>query len=189
MRLNKLIDKLNNYLNLIKSQSDININYISGLLTEYDNNIKDLTPFIKFNTSKNYTRNLIYSDNKTYSLVLMCWNKNSFSPIHNHPILGCWAKPVFGLIQEKKYTYFNNELIKIEDGMTNNKVLFINNNIGLHKIGNPSKTREAISLHLYFPPLKKCNIYLNKNNKILIKYHTCNYYSVYDKEKIKELVR
>jgi len=33
---------------------------------------------------------------------------------------------------------------------------FINDRIGLHRIGNPSTDRPAVSLHLYSPPILKC---------------------------------
>jgi len=37
-----------------------------------------------FDTSKNYTRNLIATDDETFTLLLLCWNAGRESPIHDH---------------------------------------------------------------------------------------------------------
>ncbi len=38
-----------------------------------------------FEPMKNYTRNLIATDDETYTLLLLCWNPGKESPIHDHP--------------------------------------------------------------------------------------------------------
>ena len=38
-----------------------------------------------FEPMKNYTRNLIATDDETYTLLLLCWNPDKESPIHDHP--------------------------------------------------------------------------------------------------------
>jgi hypothetical protein len=35
----------------------------------------------------------------------------------------------------------------------------MNNDIGLHKIGNPNKEAGAVSLHFYTPPFKTCKVW------------------------------
>ena len=44
-----------------------------------------------FDTSKNYTRNLIATDDETFTLLLLCWNAGKESPIHDHvsPVCVC----------------------------------------------------------------------------------------------------
>ena len=37
-----------------------------------------------FDASKNYTRNLIATDDETFTLMLLCWNADKESPIHDH---------------------------------------------------------------------------------------------------------
>ena len=70
-------------------------------LTLTNNEINQYT-FVDPN--KHYTRNLIATDNKTYTLLLLCWNPNHSSPIHDHPCDGCWMKVVQGNIREQRYT-------------------------------------------------------------------------------------
>ena len=38
-----------------------------------------------FDPMKNYTRNLIATDDETFTLLLLCWNPSKESPIHDHP--------------------------------------------------------------------------------------------------------
>ncbi|KAL7535306.1 hypothetical protein ACHAXR_008454 [Thalassiosira sp. AJA248-18] len=52
---------------------------------------------------KNYTRNLIATDNETFTLLLLCWNPGKCSPIHDHPCDGCWLRVCQGQIQETRY--------------------------------------------------------------------------------------
>ena len=40
--------------------------------------------YAMFDPSKNYTRNLIATDDDTFTLLLLCWNANKESPIHDH---------------------------------------------------------------------------------------------------------
>ena len=52
---------------------------------------------------KNYTRNLIATDDETFTLLLLCWNPGKESPIHDHPCDGCWVRVCQGKIQETRY--------------------------------------------------------------------------------------
>jgi hypothetical protein len=64
---------------------------------------EDYERFAHFNPSKNYTRNLIATDDERYTLLLLCWNPNKASPIHDHPCDGCWMRVVCGKVQECRY--------------------------------------------------------------------------------------
>ena len=56
-----------------------------------------------FDDEKPYTRNLISTDGETYTLLLLCWNPQKESPIHDHPCDGCWLQVVQGGIREDRY--------------------------------------------------------------------------------------
>lgn len=58
---------------------------------------------------KNYTRNLVATDNETFTLLLLCWHPNKTSPIHDHPCDGCWVRVCEGSIQETRYNINENE--------------------------------------------------------------------------------
>ena len=126
--------------------------------------------FVYFDNQRAYTRNLIATDGTTYTLLLLCWNPGKFSPIHDHPCDGCWMRILEGQVQECRYRQetdgVDSKLICTHD-QTFDKggCVFINDSIGYHKVGNPSSTIPAITLHLYSPPFQRCKIWLNENHK------------------------
>lgn len=116
---------------------------------------------------KNYTRNLIATDDETFTLLLLCWNADKASPIHDHPCDGCWLRVCEGKIQETRYE-INGESDTFE--VTSDEVYeddapaFIDDSMGYHKVGNPSKTTPAVTLHLYCPPFDQCKIWLDPSH-------------------------
>lgn len=76
---------------------------ISTLYKRLDLKKEDWERYALFEPSKNYTRNLISTDNETFTLILMCWNSGKESPIHDHPCDGCWMRVCEGSVQEKRY--------------------------------------------------------------------------------------
>ncbi|DBA04975.1 TPA: hypothetical protein N0F65_006977 [Lagenidium giganteum] len=134
------------------------------LLERYDGDMQDLERFAFADTSKNYTRNLISTDNETYALILIVWNKGKYSPIHDHPCDGCWVKVIDGAINEVQYREEKGKLVEISNLVLDHGVTYMNDSIGLHKIGNPSDVVDAITVHLYSPPYDKCRIWFDTNN-------------------------
>jgi cysteine dioxygenase len=55
---------------------------------------------------------------------------------------------------------------------------YIQDSMGYHKVGNPSQTIPAISLHLYCPPFSKCKIWMDANQTKPSQSCVC-YYSEY----------
>ena len=53
--------------------------------------------------NKNYTRNLVATDDETYTLLLLCWNPGKQSPIHDHPCDGCRVRVCKGKVKETRY--------------------------------------------------------------------------------------
>jgi hypothetical protein len=73
---------------------------------------------------------------------------------------------VQGTLVESRYSLCTqtNTLIPKEDGVAAASaptVIYIDDNIGLHKVANPSPTQIAASLHLYSPPFTRCSIWLD----------------------------
>jgi len=136
---------------------------------------EDTSAYTFITEEKNYTRNLISTDDETYTLLLLCWNPNKSSPIHDHPCDGCWMRVLQGSINEKRYkingsttttttTTTNKELICTKDStFQEGEIAFIDDHLGLHKVGNQGKEL-AISMHLYSPPFGKCRIWMDEKN-------------------------
>mmetsp|Transcript_33142 Transcript_33142/g.38595 ORF Transcript_33142/g.38595 Transcript_33142/m.38595 type:complete len:189 (-) Transcript_33142:131-697(-) len=64
---------------------------------------QELEPFALIEPNKNYTRNLIATDDETFTLLLLCWNPGKYSPVHDHPCNGCWMRVCQGVVNEVRY--------------------------------------------------------------------------------------
>src|SRR3989338_9208147 len=58
-----------------------------------------------------YTRNLIFSCDD-FEIMLLCWNVNQASRIHNHASSNCWLSVLSGLVSEQVYK----PLSQLDDG-------------------------------------------------------------------------
>ena len=124
--------------------NDMDMDNMKYYISKYSNNWED---YINFNDKVPYTRNLMYSDDKI-DVYLICWTKNSYSVIHNHPKDGCIMKLLEGELEEELYNT-NLELVDTRK-ICKNDVTYIDDTIGLHKI--IARNNVAISLHIYSPP-------------------------------------
>ena len=159
MKENETVDCLNE---LLKSYNGHDwINYI-----KYDFEIKD---------NKNYYKNLV-EINDIIELYIITWNKNSFSPIHDHPENGCIIKILDGKLCEELYiskSINDNKYVELINKSINdnkyveliNKSIININEIGyrignkiLHKITNINEGI-TVSLHIYSKPNYKHNTY------------------------------
>src|SRR5688500_7824372 len=48
-----------------------------------------LAPFLHFVKGR-YTRNLIYRDDAHFEMLALCWDEDTYSPIHDHAGQDCW---------------------------------------------------------------------------------------------------
>ena len=119
-------------------------------------------------SSKKYTRNLISTDDESYTLLLLVWNPNCESPIHDHPCDGCWMKVLEGQVSESRYeiaidnnqsSHYDNLTMTQHQLYSKDSITFVNDTIGLHKISNPDKEKRAITLHIYSPPFQSCKLW------------------------------
>mmetsp|Transcript_32951 Transcript_32951/g.75889 ORF Transcript_32951/g.75889 Transcript_32951/m.75889 type:complete len:180 (-) Transcript_32951:600-1139(-) len=131
---------------------------------------RDLATYAHFEPTRNYTRNLVATDGKHFTLLLLCWNPGHESPIHNHPCDGCWMKVVKGTVQECRYEESSQHqtqpqqeeqtLTCILDNLYHeNESTYIRDSLGYHKVGNPSSNEPAVTLHLYCPPFAECKVW------------------------------
>ena len=58
---------------------------VNVLFRRLDLSLGEWKKYALFDPMKNYTRNLIATDDETYTLLLLCWNPSKESPIHDHP--------------------------------------------------------------------------------------------------------
>ncbi len=138
---------------------------VNKILFEYDSeNLIDLcTNWINKNKvlkiEKISNENTFYEkyylfENTNFSLVLIKWNKDSSSKIHDHPDKGCIMRILRGSLKEETYSL---KLNKISINIINkDKIGYKQGKKILHKI---IALEDTISLHVYIPGCYKATIY------------------------------
>uniref|UniRef100_A0A8D8QU29 Cysteine dioxygenase n=1 Tax=Cacopsylla melanoneura TaxID=428564 RepID=A0A8D8QU29_9HEMI len=150
--------------------SSVDVAYVEFLMECYVSNVDDWRRYAIFNENK-YTRNLIDSGNGKFNLILLCWSQGQTSSIHDHAQAHCLMKMLQGSLTEVRYREEPNETSDEIGGDTRplseisrtelreNDVCYINDSMGLHKVGNSGPHPAAVSLHLYSPPFDMCSTF------------------------------
>uniref|UniRef100_T1PG29 Cysteine dioxygenase n=1 Tax=Musca domestica TaxID=7370 RepID=T1PG29_MUSDO len=165
----------------------VNIEMVNHIMLSYKSNPKEWKKFAKFDRYK-YTRNLVDAGNGKFNLMILCWGEGHGSTIHDHSDSHCFMKMLKGELTETRFTWPENttaedHLDTIPEGeefeyhdalqvigqrtMGLNDVAYINDNLGLHRVENPSHSDTAISLHLYCPPFDTCSMFEKTTGKRL----------------------
>lgn len=141
------------------SSSEVDEDYLISLLKKYISDPTDWIDYFYNDTSKSYTRNTIENINHKANILLLVWNPGKGSPIHDHANAHCIMKVLAGQLHETVYHAPDNEIdedkpLKVKSSNTfgTNEVTYISDDIGLHRVHNPSSSHVAVSLHLYTPP-------------------------------------
>lgn len=152
-----------NLLTLIRmlqsSASTISPRKLEDILNRLNVEAEDLREYILF-SDRRYARNLVYKDKK-FEVMVMCWKNGQRSSIHDHAgslggvkiINGCITECLFekapnGSIKSLTSEDYNSGNIRIEEIEL------------IHQLSNlQPDNRDVISLHFYFPPLTKMNVF------------------------------
>ncbi|XP_054738996.1 cysteine dioxygenase type 1 isoform X2 [Anastrepha obliqua] len=167
----------------------VNIEMVNHIMLTYKSNASEWKRFAKFDRFK-YTRNLVDAGNGKFNLMILCWGEGQGSAIHDHADSHCFMKMLKGDLQETRYEMpctkivempnvdiglidddagqeINSEELKAvgSSTITVNDVAYINDNIGLHRVENPSHIDTSVSLHLYCPPFNECTVFHKNSGK------------------------
>lgn len=156
-------------INTIKELYDIlnkqiinnNINLFNCLKIIEKYNGSDWKQYVKF-TNNSYNKiKLSDFSNELFEIVIICWNNNQSSKIHDHPNNGCVLKVLQGELKEEIYNkqiIDNNVMYNYEK--TNICLLgYMEKNNKIHKIINNDV--KSVSIHVYSPPDYKPKVYNN----------------------------
>lgn len=142
---------------------------IMVLLKDLTLSDEDIRPFETWKPEKRYTRNLIATDDRNFTILLLCWNEGAESCVHDHAnVNGCFVKGLRGSGCETRFTWeedskeLRNEIATV---FTAGDVSFMHDNYGVHKISNCSSTERLTTLHIYTPPYQKCGVYVSGQPK------------------------
>ena len=107
-----------------------------------------------------YSRNIVVRD-KLFEILMICWKSGQRSLIHDHGDSLGGVKIIRGILTESLFTPALNGMIKpvasIDYRMGD---VQIEDRSTIHQVSNLQPGRcDAISLHVYLPPLGRMNIY------------------------------
>ncbi len=107
-----------------------------------------------------YTRNCI-SNCDAYELILMCWNKDQHSPIHNYDFQEGWIKVLQGELSIDIFKIDHNSLSCALDEtvvVSEREYIYLNDSMGFHRVRN-SGGGKTVSLHLHSERVQKWEVF------------------------------
>ena len=143
----KKISKLAQFLERKENISDNELLYAIRSLNV---KLSDIGDYVNFNhdINKSYGRSVIYESNKV-EIVLMSWNKEDYTSIHDHGYAQWGAVYSFGNIQNNCFKIENNTLKKLNETILKKGEIAIIDNSSIHQMGNPYD-KPTITLHVYY---------------------------------------
>jgi len=131
---------------------------VANLLDNYGRHCTDWQQYQFFAPCK-YARNLV-EINDEFEAIVLCWDDNQESPIHNHTLQNCWLVVLEGSVEEIQYDMneMSHKLIQTQSTtLVKGQSGYIRDDIALHKVR--SVNGKACTLHIYNKPIPYCNIY------------------------------
>jgi cysteine dioxygenase len=164
------LDELIAALRQVFDSSEVNVDYVQALMESYKSNPLDWRRYAKFDAYR-YTRNLVDEGNGKYNLMVLCWGEGHGSAIHDHADAHCFMKVLHGSLSEVRFAWPEEGKVSEGEGgeegmreisrnqLKTNSVCYMSDELGLHRVENPSHTEPAVSLHLYCPPFSACSMF------------------------------
>ncbi|KAJ2025709.1 hypothetical protein IWW57_003289 [Coemansia sp. S610] len=134
---------------------------VKQLMHTYASQSDDWAQHAVYHEGTRYTRNLVDDGNGKYNLLILVWGEGQSSPIHDHAGSHCMMKLLAGELDEQLFAWPQDGSLELRrtTPLRTNSVAYMHDKIGLHRIGNPSLTARAVSLHLYSPPYNMCKTF------------------------------
>lgn len=112
---------------------------------------------------QNYTRNCL-TKKEGFELILLCWDANTVTKVHDHNGQNCWVYQIKGRMIEERFSYESGDLdliktIELDEG----GISYMHDSMGFHRLINPENTR-AMTLHIYANPIEQCKIFEEEQN-------------------------
>lgn len=105
-----------------------------------------------------YTRNCL-ARTDYFEFILICWDGNCQTKIHDHDGQNCWVYQVDSQLREVRFEGPETKLKVYSDNILNEgEVSYMNDQMGYHRIENPND-KKAMTLHIYANPIDQCKVY------------------------------
>lgn len=149
---------------LINSLNNCGKNKYQDLIENLKLDIEDVKKYCTWDKD-NYTRNIIQLNNN-YHLLILCWQQEQYSSIHDHGNRDCFMYVIDGMIQENIYQLKQKNLIDCQKNIyKQGSDSYIMDSMGMHSIKCLSD--RAITLHLYAKPIEKYQVFDLQTNKLV----------------------
>lgn len=149
--LDKLAENITNSL-----KNGIQLKELQNTILSY--NGSDWRNYVTIDKTKAYSR-VCTCTNEHIEIIIITWNNNNYSKIHDHPENGCILRIMSGSLMEDVYAMENDNLKLIDTiQLKLNQVSYKIGNKYLHRICNMNGS-ESVSLHVYSPPNYKIKYY------------------------------
>lgn len=134
----------------------LSLHELSSIVMDHN---KGWEQYVGFSTEK-YKRQLV-TRNDSVDVVVISWNVDQHSGLHDHPSNGCIMHVVQGQLQEDIYvreTTDNNKFsLSKSKIIQSGDISFIQGHSGIHNIINCNV--QSVSIHVYSPPNYKLTYY------------------------------
>ncbi|VDO67617.1 unnamed protein product [Heligmosomoides polygyrus] len=137
----------------------VNIEDMEKTLLSYKSNPQDWDKYAMFD-ERTYTRNLVDTGNGKYNMIVLCWGPGMCTNIHDHSGSHCFVKMLEGQLKETRFDY-NSSFVPISPKGS----LIKYDQLGLHRMENPSHSENAVSLHVYSPAYDKCSLFDQRTSR------------------------
>lgn len=138
-----------NLSNAIEKEGKLSPSKVKEVVKETNITEEDLLPYADFNhpIEDCYGRKLVF-DNGNFEVMVMSWNPNHYSSIHNHGYTQWGVVQVFGHAHHLIY-HVKDDLLKFskKEILPKGGIVKVNNKF-IHQMGNASTT-PYMSLHVY----------------------------------------
>lgn len=160
-KFDKLVEEIKKILGPSSGldSADVDVENLKQVLRDYDqSNEIEWNKYALNDLKRNYTRNGVDDINHKANLLILVWNPEKGSAIHDHANAHCVVKVLKGTLRETLYEWpqegDNSGTMKEKRSLDYQAggVTYMNDQLGLHRMYNPDPNNVAVSLHLYTPP-------------------------------------
>jgi NitT/TauT family transport system ATP-binding protein len=116
-----------------------------------------IQPYVRFAPGR-YLRHLVFK-NSAVELLVLCWGRGSWAPIHGHEGELCWARVERGRLRFTSYRELSRGPLSLEplgqplEGGPGH----VDGPADIHAVETVDE--DAVSLHVYVKPYDECDIY------------------------------
>ncbi len=160
-----MIDHISTIPELVQQLNNAPSDQFSSILEKIDIPTSDFDSYATW-CKEDYTRNCI-ARTSDYEMILLCWDKNIKTAIHDHGGQDCWVYQVQGKIEETLYDNLDPKGLKNPTVQTigEGDLTYMNDEMGYHTLENISDSR-SLTLHIYNSPIETCQIFDEEEKRL-----------------------